>query len=237
MTYLSLLHLSNHARDASACSDHAAAAEAIETIETRLRMPRRCIEEELHGRKAVDALLNLALAGADTKWLFTELCDHAEYEVRRWGRRKSCTSMTLAQLAERTAAAGCCGPLGLYDTLGDILTERDEPTYACLASALAHGNFSLTTSDPAARWVFRTSSRHGKEASTSASGFASGADWGAGVGADNLAAAFEDSSRPLTVDLGCGFGSVPRISRAARLARRTRRALEKLRSAPRRPCR
>ena len=78
MGYLSLLDVSNHARTSAAAGNHAAAAEAVGEIQNRIRQPRRTIANELHGRKAVDALLNLALAGCDDTWLFSELCDHAE---------------------------------------------------------------------------------------------------------------------------------------------------------------
>ena len=57
MGYTSLLDLSNHARAAAAIGDSATASNAIVEIEGRLRLPRRCIESELHGRKPVDALL------------------------------------------------------------------------------------------------------------------------------------------------------------------------------------
>ena len=78
MGYLSLLDVSNHARTSAAAGNHAAAAEAVGEIQNRIRQPRRTIANELHGRKAVDALLNLALAGCDDTWLFSELCDHAD---------------------------------------------------------------------------------------------------------------------------------------------------------------
>ena len=209
----SLLDLSNVARAAIATSDRATAVQAVSAIEAKLRLPRSQIEHELHGRKAVDALLNLALAGCHVPWVYSELCEHATLEVRRWGRRRSCSSMTIAQLAERTAAAGCVGPLGLYDALGGVLEERGESTYADIATALASGTFSLATSDPAARWVYRASSRHAKEASASADGFTARTDWEAD-GVDVLKA-FEDTSRPLTVDLGCGFGCGPLVQARA----------------------
>jgi hypothetical protein len=245
-----LLDLSQIARAAAASCDHLSVTQAVTEIEARLRLPRGQIEAELHGRKPVDALLNLALAGCATPWIFTELCDHAEHEVRRWGRRRSCTSMTLAQLAERAAAAGCVGPLGLFDALGEILIERAEPVYAHTARTLASGDFSLASSEPAAcapedsnpatrhahaaarvdetravhvddarrartprspvrrRWVYRASSRQGKQASAGAGAFG-GADWGDAWsgGAPHVSSAFGDATRPLTVDLGCGARS------------------------------
>ena len=101
----SLLDLSNVARAAISTSDHATARQAVSAIEAKLRLPRSQIEHELHGRKAVDALLNLALAGVQTPWMYSELCEHATLEIRRWGHRKSCSSMTLA-LAGGALAGG-----------------------------------------------------------------------------------------------------------------------------------
>ena len=83
MGYTSLLDLSNHARAAAGAGDSPTVAAAVEEIEHRLSLPRRCIEAELHGRKPVDALLNLALAGQRSPTLFSALCDHAELEVRK----------------------------------------------------------------------------------------------------------------------------------------------------------
>ena len=81
MTYISLLDLSNHARAAAADADIVTRDEAVAAIDARLRMPRRCIEAELRGRKPVDAALNLALAGAQDPWLFSELTEHATSEA------------------------------------------------------------------------------------------------------------------------------------------------------------
>jgi len=55
----------------------------------------------------------------------------AEDELRtyRWRRRswgKPRSAYTLVQLAERAAAAGLRAPLGLYDILGELLSESDE---------------------------------------------------------------------------------------------------------------
>lgn len=210
MTYISLLDLSNHARAAAADADIVTRDEAVAAIDARLRMPRRCIEAELRGRKPVDAALNLALAGAQDPWLFSELTEHATSEVRKWGRRRSCTSVTLAQLGERAAAAGCRSPLGLFDLLGEILSERAESGFMDVASALRSGNFSLATSEAAARWVFRASARLTKQASASAEGLFD-TDWGSSASEERLDALFGDPSRPLTIDLGCGFGCGPLV--------------------------
>ena len=173
----SLLELSNHARAAAAVGDGPTVAQAVSEVEARLLLPERALDGQLHGRKPVDCILNLALSGCDCSHLFATLCERAESEVRRWGRRRSCHSMTLAQLAERAAAAGCCAPLGstdvsaeaaaaaaLYEALGEILTERGEPVYADTARALTSGTYSLVESHPAARWVFRASSRRKRQA-------------------------------------------------------------------------
>ena len=122
---LSLLDLSNAARAAAATGSNAARMEAVTEIERRMQqLPGRRLDAELmHGRKAIDASFNLALAGVVTPWVYDALAEHAEREVRRWGRRKSCSSMTLCQIAERLAAAGYLGGRNqpVYELLGDIL--------------------------------------------------------------------------------------------------------------------
>lgn len=215
--YTSLLDLTNHARTAATIGDHHTVEEAAAEVGKRLRLPRHSIAGELHGRKAVDAAFNLALAGQHADWVFDELCSHAESEVQRWGRRRTCSSMTLSQLAERTAAAGCRSPLGLYQAISDILQERAEPTFANVAHALTSGDYSLTSSLSAARWVYRASARNDKEASASADGFAA-TDWGdvtmdaahsSTPPSEGLGTTWADCRRPLTIDLGSGFGCGP----------------------------
>ena len=250
---LSILELTNAARVAAASGNKIIVGESLSAIESRLRSsPGRRLDDEfesLHGRKAVDASFNLALAGVSTPWVYetlsarekTSACSRASYfdtfsalvaifaeaerEVERWGRRKSCSSMTLAQLAERTAASGFVGPLPLFDLLGQILTERGEPAYESIARALVTGEYSLSVSSPAARWVNRASAKQSKIASSSADGYADAADWGfsraggrGGAMSDDEAVAaavaaglFADGHRPLTVDLGCGYGVGPLV--------------------------
>ena len=147
----SLLKTTQLARGAGAAGDVAGVHSAALEIERRLREPGRRVRDELHGRKAVDAAFNCALAGIATPWIYDIFCEQAESEVARWGRRRSCDSMTLAQLAERTAAAGYRSPLSLYELIADILRGRGEPTFEPIARALASGAFGLSTSASAAR--------------------------------------------------------------------------------------
>ena len=218
-----LLDLSNAARSAAAVGHSAAVSEAVMEMERRMRaLPSRRLDDELmHGRKAIDASFNLALAGVESPWMFELLVEHAEREVLRWGRRKSCSSMTLCQLAERLAAAGFRGQAGvhLFSVLGDILLERGDGTYDATAQALVSGDFGLANSLPAARWVNRASAKQAKVASASATDYAASADWGGGAGnqaRDALSAPrweglFADPTRPLTLDLGSGYGCGPLI--------------------------
>ena len=214
----SLLDLSNVARAAAAVGFRESLSEAVSEIERRMQVASNLDAEMMHGRKAIDASFNLALAGVSTPWMFDQLAEQAEREVRKWGRRKSCSSMTLCQLGERLAAAGYLAGANqpLYQLLGDILAERGE--FETTSRALLAGTFGLEHSLPAARWVNRASAKQSKLASTSATDFSSAADWGAAVGGEAaLACLFADPTRPLTLDIGCGYGCGPLIyARSAR---------------------
>ena len=204
--YATLLDLANAARIHRATGAHDTASECLALVGKRLRESRKssAIAGELRGRKPVDALLALALAGSSEAWMFDELAASADAEVGKWGHRRSCTSMTLVQIVERAAAAGCEAPLGVYERIHGILEARGE--YPEVAAALAQPGFSLRRSAHAARWVYRASARVPKISSDGAAELGSGTDanWGADVGW-----AFADATRPLTVDLGCGYGCGP----------------------------
>ena len=145
-----ILDLSNVARAAGSSGRTEVARSAAAQVAERLALP--AAGAELHGRKAVDCMLNLALAGvgAEGSQAFEALSERAEAEVRRWGRRRSCSSMGLAQLVERTAAAGQAAP-GLFAFVAEVLTERGE--FLDTARALERPDYGLATSAAAARWV------------------------------------------------------------------------------------
>ena len=198
---LSILDLTNAARAKAAVGS--SVSEAVQEVENRLKgVSMQHLDNELHGRKAVDAALNLALAGCSTQWVFDMLAEQATREVQRWGHRKSCSSMTLCQLAERAAAAGFVAPLQLYDLIGGQLVQRGEPTFQQTAELLLAQEFGLGTSLQAARWVNRAAAKMDKISSASANEFKDeDIDWGS----------FSDPARPLAIDLGCGHGCGPLV--------------------------
>lgn len=205
----SLLELSNIARSAAAVGSRESLSEAVSEIERRMQVASNLDAELMHGRKAIDASFNLALAGVSTPWIYDQLAEQAEREIVRWGRRRSCSSMTLCQLGERLAAAGFLASANqpLYQLLGDILAERGEPAFETTCSALRAGSFGLEHSLPAARWINRAAAKQSKVASTSATDFSTAADWGTAAGGGaGPTSLFADPARPLTLDIGCGYG-------------------------------
>ena len=132
--------------------------------------------------------------------------------MKKWGRRKSCSSMTLAQLA---GARGCrlLARIWLFDTIGTILVERGEPTYETTATESRLGRI-LARCVRCSRAVGLPrviTLRQGgeRECRRLPNGIRLGRQrwrvdrW--------LFAGFEDASRPLTIDLGCGFGVGPLV--------------------------
>lgn len=142
---------------------------------------------------------NLALAGAADSPALDMLAATAEAELRelRWRRRgwsKPRSAYTLVQLAEKAAAAGLAAPLGLFDIIGEMLSECGE--YSELATDLQAGRFGLS-SPRAAAWLYRTARKQPKWSMGDARAAAQPAA---------PCARLPRGGSPLVLDLGCGFG-------------------------------
>jgi len=153
----------------------------------------------IEGRHAIDVAFNLALAGAADSPALDMLAATAEAELRelRWRRRgwsKPRSAYTLVQLAEKAAAAGLAAPLGLFDIIGEMLSESGE--YSELATDLQAGRFGLS-SPRAAAWLYRTARKQPKWSMGDARAAAQPAA---------PCARLPRGGSPLVLDLGCGFG-------------------------------
>ncbi|EOD18518.1 hypothetical protein EMIHUDRAFT_458920 [Emiliania huxleyi CCMP1516] len=153
----------------------------------------------IEGRHAIDVAFNLALAGAADSPALDMLAATAEAELRelRWRRRgwsKPRSAYTLVQLAEKAAAAGLAAPLGLFDIIGEMLSECGE--YSELATDLQAGRFGLS-SPRAAAWLYRTARKQPKWSMGDARAAAQPAA---------PCARLPRGGSPLVLDLGCGFG-------------------------------
>lgn len=157
-------------------------------------------------RKTVDVAFNLALAGASEPTL-AALCSVAERELRasRWSRRgwsKPRSAHTLVQLAERAAAAGFRPPLGLYEIIADLLEEKG--AYPETSKAIRGGAMDLCH-PRAAIWIYRNSCRQRKPSASTVRESHANRESGSDAAARALSGLHEPE-RPLTVDIGCGYG-------------------------------
>ncbi|KAL7540443.1 hypothetical protein ACHAWF_006681, partial [Thalassiosira exigua] len=82
--------------------------------------------QELHGRKAADALLWFALAGISSASIYGDLVDIATEELLRFGQNSSCRAKDVLHIVERVAMAGIIGdaPKRLYDVAADCLEAK-----------------------------------------------------------------------------------------------------------------
>lgn len=188
---------------------------------------------ELHGRKAADAALWFALAGIDDVGLFDDLVDVTTDELHRFGRNPGCRAKDVLHIIERIAMAGIDtdSSRALYRVAvnclaakitsagedGDVVENNID--YENIMSSLIDNSFGLH-SDRSLLGLWRFSTRQRKQRSffeNAARHFdsqfrehetmvdKSSRDY-SNLDQYNWTTMFEDSSRPLVVDIGCGMG-------------------------------
>ena len=186
---------------------------------------------ELHGRKAADAALWFALSGIDDVGLFDDLVAITTDELRRFGRNPGCRAKDVLHIIERIAMAGIdtdssralyrvavnCLEAKMTSVDGDGVESNID--YKSIISSLSDNSFGLH-SDRSLLGLWRFSTRQRKQRSffeNAARHFdsqfrehettvdASLREFG-NVEQYNWSAMFEDPSRPLVVDIGCGMG-------------------------------
>ena len=170
---------------------------------TKLVMAAPSRDDGFSGRISMDVAFNLALAGYSEPVVFANLCDRGEIEVKRQGKtRRKSSGLSIAHMAERAAAAGCMHS-GLFDASLRRMLELGWSTDAgSTASTLASGDLQLCH-PRAARWLHLRHHHHSLTAEQRRVGQSSRP-----CAADDtsLGRLFDEPSRDLSVDLGCGFG-------------------------------
>ncbi|CAE8678781.1 unnamed protein product [Polarella glacialis] len=175
---------------------------AASCVRQRLSYPGARAGRALQGRQPADVALALALAGCDDVELFSELASQVEAELERTAQRS--LALPVAQIVERCAAAGFrqqdCP--GLYSTASAVLRRAGFPESSPTMRDLEAGNFSLHSERPLL-WLFRHALRQGRRCLPPAD---ASDEVDAAVAALNSAEDASGGPRPLTLDLGCGFG-------------------------------
>ena len=187
----------------------------VESTLTALR-DYKAVSCNLQGRKAADAAFWFALAGVTNDEIFDRLSYVVEDELHRFGKRTSCRAVDVYSIIERLAAAGVRDSTAkaVYTAAIEALREKLSPSEVKEVSSTnnmleLHNERSLLF-----LWRFSTKQRKLKVFQSHAT-----RHWSGSSGeATNLSEAvpesnnfnwfkvFNDPSKPLVVDIGCGMG-------------------------------
>jgi len=189
---------------------------------------------ELRGRKAADAAFWFALSGASSPnavELFDSLTRIAIDELERFGNKPSCRAKDVMHIAERLYATGITGDpskqlsnIAAKCLIGKDFRGQNTSTKTGVIELLQRNEFDLHCDKPLL-WLWRFSIRQKKQrsflrgATQSYERYRRGdknqSDLGITSGDDekkreeenyNWSELFVDQTRPLVVDIGCGYG-------------------------------
>lgn len=191
-------------------------------------------DNNMLGRKYADIAFKFAMGGVDDTELFQLLSDGHLSEIQRFGHRKSCGIMDLAQMSEKLACAGIVDQ-EIYSTTAQLIRAKlDEAAGVGLnmncssLQGLESGEYSVLSDHPLRMlWRFAAKqSKHGKQRREETDlnfphdDEREDDDVGPEFDEDredispeslnlfpDLLSLFGDNTRPLVIDLGCGFGT------------------------------
>ncbi|CAB9522746.1 expressed unknown protein [Seminavis robusta] len=172
---------------------------------------------DLRGRTSADAAFTLALSGAvHHNKIFQSLAAISQYELLRVGHRPTFQARYILQIVEKHAAAGTRGLEPLYQVAADCLKGKEEQVGsendAILQSLESPPLLDLLSPRPLL-WLWRFSARQRKVKNQPQDSDDNDNDNSRLPDSDIpprpavSLPAFQDPSRPLVVDLGCGFGT------------------------------
>ena len=186
----------------------------------------------LHGRKIADVAFKFATAGIKDIELFSLLLQYAEKELKRWGYRASCRSADVIYFIERLALSGyqyderssasasssssaaaassasssSSVSSSLFLTAIDILKKKSE-TYKEFASGGTYKDLTCQRLTLLSPRVLSSLFKHSSKQDKSGYQIDSITDSNIEMPSYNLNTLFDDVTRPLIVDLGCGYGT------------------------------
>ena len=203
------LSIVSKAADAQQPIDTQAVDELVNAMERRLRLT---LGTDIRGRTSADMAFNLCLAGIDNDFLYRSLTKVAKLEMERVGQRPSRRARDVLHVVEKLAASGIRGEKvkEVYELAAKSLQAKDQyPEVVKQLLSSSPDSLDLLSPRPLL-WLWRYSSRLQKpvvkEASSSSS---SSSPSSLPHNDDNRSPwwkKFEDPSRPLVVDVGCGLG-------------------------------
>jgi len=163
---------------------------------------------DIRGRKSADAAFTFALAGITSPVVFNCLWGMTRYEMKRLECRATFKSKHILQMIEKIACSGISGPIAHYvfQTAG-ICLQKKKYEDEILIDQLLNGHFGLHSERPLL-WLWRYS-RKQKKPSTVVDGlpFCENLDRSQSyTDPDGWGTIFEDPTKDLVVDIGCGMG-------------------------------
>ena len=223
---LQLSHIALGLAVVSAEQDVALDLQVLEDIVTRaLARLEATGAAELRGRKAADAAFWFALSGASspnaTK-LLNSLTLIAIEELERFGNKSSCRAKDIMHIVERLYATGLTGNLSkrLSDVAAKCLSDKEfrgfnRSTNEGIVPMLKRHEFD-PHSDRSLLWIWRFSIRQKKQRSFLRGATEQYARYNNGshkMSSSRMeetdykwSELFDDPSRPLVIDIGCGYG-------------------------------
>ncbi len=183
------------------------------------------VQSELGGRTAADAALWFAFAGSRDHELFEMLADISAWELERFGKRPSFRSKYTLQILERFAAAGQNQHNKLERVARESLSEKQDENDQSIAAGLnLHSDRSLlliwkfASKQKKQRAFLRSVKKNWEEYyEEEVQNDSSNRENNNDIDKDDTNNAiinpsydwnelFQDTSRPLVVDVGCGMG-------------------------------
>jgi len=167
----------------------------------------------IRGRSSADTAFNLAMAGVSDDSLFQKLLQTSYQEMKRTARRKSRKARDVAGILEKLAASGLREKdFGqIYDILPEVECTKgsDYDIFQHFRESRPRSEFNLLSPRPL-KCLWRFSARQAKIREQALSSTCKRSpikqareamydrDW---------IHRLEDTSRPLVIDIGCGFGT------------------------------
>lgn len=174
---------------------------------TKARIRQSMELSEAYNRKFADAAFYFSLAGVDDDELYELLANATLSELRRYYSAPKCRPADIMVCLERLAVTGLQNHAIYNEALnmlesGKSLQHRRFMEESSSVADLRQGNFSLLSKKPLEQ-LYRFATRN-KKAGRQIQGTASVAN--GDFNFKTMKLNFKNLSKPLVIDLGCGFG-------------------------------
>jgi hypothetical protein len=157
---------------------------------------------DIRGRTCADTAFNLALAGVTDDGLFKALSKITLLELCRVGKRPSRRGKDILQIVEKLAASGEMGGDAekAFRFAAECVLEKGPKLEPGNDDLLKENRFSLLSARPRV-WLWRYSTSLAKPTSTRIMD-----EPAVTLGVDVWWRRFKNPTKPLVIDVGCGFG-------------------------------